>query len=148
MTSPSRAAAWVGSFPRPSQPTTTSRRSHFLSWSYIFFPGMSVSNRLSVWVGPLPLLYDPLLLFHRSLFPSLLFCFLGLLTLPRLVRMGPFKPEIGPFHGLFAAHVVRCQHPMPGIVLGGLVPPPFRPTITIRPYPPATRKPCTLPVRR
>ena len=40
----------------------------------------------------------------------------------------------------------RCEHSMPGIVLGGLVPPPFRPTITIRPRPPATRKPCTSPV--
>ena len=39
MTSQSWASAWVGSFPRPSQPTTTSRRSHFLSLSFFFFSG-------------------------------------------------------------------------------------------------------------
>ena len=52
-------------------------------------------------------------------------------------------PEIGPFHGFFTARVERCEHPIPGIVLGGLVPPPLRPTTTIRPHPPATSKPCT-----
>ena len=138
----------MGSFPRPSQPTTTFRRSHFLSWSKLFFPGMSVLNRRSVWLGSLPLLYDPLLPFHCPLFPSLLFEFyIGLLNLPSLSRMGPFMPEIGPFHGLFAAHVDRCEHSIPGIVLSGLAPPPFRPTSTIRPHRPATRKPCTLPAR-
>ena len=145
MTSPSRLSAWVGSFPLPSQPTTTSRRSLFLSWSNFGSPGMTVSNRLSVWVGSLPLLYDPPLPFHCPLFPSLFFFrFLGLLKLPSLVRMGPFEPKIGPFHILFAAHVKRCKHSIPGIVLGGLVPPSFRPTITIRPHPPATRKLFTL----
>ena len=143
MTILSRASAWMGAFPRPSQPTTTSRRSHILSWSQFIFPGMSVSNRLLVWAGSLPLLYDPLLPFHPALFPSYLFLFLWLLNLPNLVRKGPFKPEIGPFHGLFAAHVEICEHSIPGIVSGGLVPPPFRPTITIRPHPRATRNPCT-----
>ena len=90
---------------------------------------MSVSNRLSVWVGSLPLLYDPLLPFHRPLIPSLLFSlfFLGLMNLPSLVRMGPFQPEIGPSHGFFAAHVEICQRSIPGIVLGGPVPLPFDP---------------------
>ena len=95
---------------------------------FVLSPGMSVSNRLPVWVGSLPFLYDPLLPFHHPLFSSFFFFFLGLLNLPSLVRMGPFKPEIGPFHGLIAAHVERCEHSIPGIVLGGLVPPPFRPT--------------------
>ena len=54
-------------------------------------------------------------------------CFLGLLNLPSLVRMGPFNPEIGPFHSLFAALIERCQHPIPGTVLGGPVPLPFDP---------------------
>ena len=80
-----------GLFPRPSQSTTPSRRSHLLSWCRFFFPGMSVPNRLSVWVGSLPLLYDPLLPFHSPLFPSLLFFFLGLLNLPSLSTYGTFQ---------------------------------------------------------
>ena len=59
--------------------------------------------------------------------------FLGLLNIPSLVRMEPFKPEIRPFHGLFAALVERCQHPIPGIVLGGLVPLFFDPPSPIAP---------------
>ena len=35
----SRASAWVGSFPRPSQPSTTTRRSHLLIWCCCFFSG-------------------------------------------------------------------------------------------------------------
>ena len=119
-------------------PSSLSTHHHIPPLSYselelIFFSGMSVSNRPSVLVGSLPLLYDPLLPLHCQLFPSLIFFFLGLLSLPSLVRMGPLEPEIGPFHGLFAPLVERCQHPIPGIVLGGLVPPPFRPTSTIPP---------------
>ena len=37
------------------------------------FPGMSVSNRVSVWVGSLPLLSAPPLPFHRTLFSEFAF---------------------------------------------------------------------------
>ena len=147
MNAPSRASAWVGLFPRPFQPTTTYRYSHLLSWSKLFIRTWSVSNRVSVWVGSLPLPSDPPLPFHRSPFTEFVICFLGLLNLPSLVRIGPLNPEFGPFHRLFAPYVERCAHPIPGIVLGGLVPLPFRPTITTRPHPPATPKMCTSSVR-
>ena len=98
----------------------------FSKLELIIFPGISVSNRVSVWVGSLPLFSAPPLPFHCSPFSEFFFLFLGLLNLPSLIRMGPFSPEIGPFHGL--SHVERCEHPIPGIVLGGLVPPLLRPT--------------------
>ena len=148
MTSPSRASAWVGLFPRLSQPTTTYRQSHLLSWSKLFIRTWSVSNRVSAWVGALPLLSDPRLPFHRSPFTEFVICFLGLLNLPSLVRIGPLYPEFGPFHGLFAPHVERYAHPIRGIVSGRLVPPPFRPTTNTRPHPPATLIMCTSSVRQ
>ena len=51
MTAPSRASAWVGSFPRPSQPTTTSRRSHILSRISFFFAGHESFEPTTSWAG-------------------------------------------------------------------------------------------------